>query len=317
MKYQIKANNKDITSAITNTLLSIKIIDSDGYKNDTCTIELADDTTLPLPEPKATLDIAFGENGNMQSMGRFVVDTVTVTTSDRRITIESHAANLTKNLAMPRRGTFKKVIIKSVLETIAQRHGLSVVVDKTLAGIIIEHITQTDESDLNFVTRMANAYGAVFSIKDDKLLFLTDALPTNSQGQVLESVTIKDLQSCQMTVSAGRSYKSAEARYIDLDNATPEIVMAGTESPTYQLKSQYPNKKEAYHAAQSALTALKKGKKQVELEVKNNTELHIKQPIVLKEVRQGIDGEYIITELYHTFAIGQLTTKVKATSKVE
>ena len=316
MKYQIKANNKDITQAISRSLLSINITDSDGYKNDTLSISLADDGTLALPEPKATLDVAFGKK-EMQSMGRFIVDTVSVGSPVNRITIEAHAANLTKNLAIPRRDTYKNITIGDIVTTVAYRHGLLAVTDKTLEKIKIAHITQTDESDMNFLTRLSRQYGAVFSVKSDRMLFVKDSTPKSSKGEPLSVVEIKNVASWSMTKTAGRAYKSAEARYTDTASGGTKTVMEGADSPTYQLKTTYPNETEAYYAAKSALVAIKKGNIQIELEVDGRTDLHIKQPIKLAGLRQGVDGDYIIIELNHTYDVGQLTTKIKATSKVE
>ena len=144
-----------------------------------------------------------------------------------------------------------------------------------------------------------------------------ESSPTNNKEQPLSTITIDKVISYNISITAGRAYKSTEARYLNTAIGSTKTIMHQTESPTYLLKKTYPNKQQAHTSAQSALVAIKKGNRKLELEIQDRCDLHIKQPIKVTGLRQGIDGDYIITEIKHTFATDQLKTKIKATTKLE
>ena len=55
---------------------------------------------------------------------------------------------------------------------------------------MIEHIDQTNESDANLLTRLANMFDAVFTVKDGKLLFLKTGFGVSASGKPLPAVHI-------------------------------------------------------------------------------------------------------------------------------
>lgn len=60
-----------------------------------------------------------------------------------------------------------------MVASIASRYDLRAGVSEELAKIEIDHADQTSESDISFLTRMAEMLGAVATIKNGMLLFIT------------------------------------------------------------------------------------------------------------------------------------------------
>lgn len=55
-------------------------------------------------------------------------------------------------------------------------------VGATLAGIRLTHIDQTDESDLHFLTRLAERFDAVATVKTGHLIFVPAGQATTASG---------------------------------------------------------------------------------------------------------------------------------------
>jgi uncharacterized protein len=69
-----------------------------------------------------------------------------------------------------------------IIATIAGRHELEPKVGDQLGGILLDHIDQTDESDMHFLTRLAERYDAVATVKAGLLLFTTAGQATTASG---------------------------------------------------------------------------------------------------------------------------------------
>lgn len=62
--------------------------------------------------------------------------------------------------------------VESVVSAIAHRYGLKPQISEMLMDIKIDHADQTEESDISFLTRMAEMLGAITTVKSGNLLFI-------------------------------------------------------------------------------------------------------------------------------------------------
>lgn len=78
--------------------------------------------------------------------------------------------------------------VERVVSAIAHRYGLKPQISEMLMDIEIDHADQTEESDMSFLTRMAEMLGAITTVKSGNLLFIMPGGGVNAQGQPLPSV---------------------------------------------------------------------------------------------------------------------------------
>lgn len=173
--WRILADSTDITAAIADRFLSLRLTDEAGEKSDTTEICLDDrDHAIALPRTGAELEISLGyQETGLASMGLWVVDELELSGPPATLTIRAHAAHLGNSqtakgrmatLRQSRTQNWDNVTLGDLVATIAQRNGFTPRISAALAQTVIEHLDQTDESDLHLLTRLARQYDAVAKI---------------------------------------------------------------------------------------------------------------------------------------------------------
>lgn len=69
-----------------------------------------------------------------------------------------------------------------MVSAIAGRYRLQTGVSRSLKDVEIDHADQTQESDISFLTRMAELLGAIATIKNGMLLFMVPGQGTTQSG---------------------------------------------------------------------------------------------------------------------------------------
>lgn len=168
--YQLTIDGQEVT--LGDRLISLSLEDNSGMTADMLTLTLDDhDGVLILPQKGVKLSCAFGFVGELMKKGDYVVDEVSHSGPPDVLTIRASSADFCTTLTEGRETHYDRTTLGEMLKTIAMRHKLIASVHQDLAGIPIEHQDQTNESDANFVTRLAEQYGAMATIKSRHLLF--------------------------------------------------------------------------------------------------------------------------------------------------
>ena len=101
--------------------------------------------------------------------GTFEVDEVEHQGAPDRISIRARAAEMRREMRTRKEKSWHDTNIGAIVETIARQNNLTPRVDPGLAAIKVEHIDQTGESDLHFLTRLAKKHDAVATVKKGHL----------------------------------------------------------------------------------------------------------------------------------------------------
>ncbi|SPX13681.1 putative phage late gene regulator [Escherichia coli] len=72
--------------------------------------------------------------------------------------------------------------VERVVSAIAHRYGLKPQISEMLMDIEIDHADQTEESDMSFLTRMAEMLGAITTVKSGNLLFIMPGGGVNARA---------------------------------------------------------------------------------------------------------------------------------------
>jgi phage protein D len=89
-------------------------------------------------------------------------------------------------------------------------------VASALAGLVIDHIDQTGESDANFLTRLAKDHDAIATVKQGKLLFIPTGAAQSASGIPRPpSITRASGDTHSFLIADRENYNGVKAYYQD------------------------------------------------------------------------------------------------------
>lgn len=186
------------------------------------------------------------------------------------------------------------------------RHRLTARVDAALGARQIQHIDQTNESDLNFVTRLARLHDAVATIKHERLLFLPIMGTTTSTGESLPVVEITraDGDNHRYHTSDRDAYSGVRAYWHDPKQAKRRGVLIGRSGNAKRLKESFANEADARAAAQAEWRRIQRGAATFELTLALGQPMLAPQsPVRVRGWKPQIDDtEWLTIKVCHSMA---------------
>lgn len=313
--FTIDADGQDITAAIRNRLLSLRINDAAGYDSDTLEISIDDrDGVVELPATGALLRVSLGYDNNLQLMGRFVVDELRLSGPAMKLTITARAADFKQQLKQQKTRAWENITIGGIVSTIAASHELEPVISRPLSDTLIARIDQTDESDLHFLTRFGKDHDAIAKPTNKRLIFAPRGEAKTASGQLMPTVNLtrKQLTSWNVRLSDRDKYQSVTGYYHDTTVGERIPVTAGQGKPCYSLRNNNPDRATAQQASVAKLKNLNRGAGSLSLTLPGNPDLMAETPITITGIRTGIDGKWITTSVTHELNGSGYVTTVEA-----
>lgn len=259
--FKVLYDNKNITSDISDHIISLTYTDKVEGESDEIEINLEDTDLLWqnawYPKKGARLDVTIEQDGYVLNCGSFTIDEIEMSSSrgGDTVSIRGLAAFITKKLRTKKSSGHENKSLREIASTIAAENGLTVV--GTIADITFKRITQYQETDLGFLKRLAADYGYTFSVRDSQITF-TSIYDLESRSHVL-TIDKTDLLSHSVKDKSAEVYKGAKIKH---HNRTDNKTIAAdslNEDPdfakedTLEIKSKAENKQQAEAKAKSAL----------------------------------------------------------------
>ncbi|WP_417545695.1 contractile injection system protein, VgrG/Pvc8 family [Marinobacter sp.] len=316
--YRLVVNGQNITPKLNGRLIDLTLEETPGDEADTMSISLTDhDRALEIPPKGAELELAIGWKGRpLIEKGLFIVDEASYSWAPNTLNITARSANMRNGLPTRRTRSWDQVTIGDIVSTIAAQNELEPVVSNQLAGETIVHLDQTDESDLNLLTRLGERHGAIATVKAGRLLFTPRGTATTANGNALPEITITpqsgDSGTYRETDRDG--YTGVVAFWDNVDEGQQEQVLAGTEERVKRLRGTYPNQSEANAAAKAELARANRG------EAELSVTLATGRPDVGPEFRLRAEGfkrqiderQWVVTRASHSLSDSGLVTSLNA-----
>ena len=302
--FSVIANEQDITGIISDLYEYISITDGTGYESDTCEISLIDDPIRPIELPKkgAELRISMGYDLAMVDMGLYIVSEVSLSGPPEKMVIRGRAvpqltskSGITSLASQKTRSWPKDTSVSAVVTKIAREHGLDPFVSDAVAKIKLPHFDQSDESDLNFLLRIAKRYDVICKPAGGKLLFVKRG-DIDLPNLILAKEQVSDWE---MTSSTSDSAGTVIAYWHDKKGAKKKEVKVGDGEPVKRLRHTYQDEKSAYAAAQASLDQSRRGEEKLSLNLPGNPQISAEMPITLLNFREGIAGDWIVEQCTH------------------
>lgn len=339
-------------------IISISLTDKRGFEADELTIELDDqDGTIAIPKTgsKITLKLGYKETGLVEK-GEYLVSEFTASGSPDRLSITARAADLAEALAEQVEKSWHKQTLYQIIETIAKKHKYEYIISKDYQNQKIEHIDQTNESDASFMSRLAEQYDAIATIKNGKLLFIPAGESQTASGQPILPTTITRASgdSHSFTYSSSNSYQAVRAYYTDKktgqkkevivnkDNAYPnkkttqqtktvkgktfkakkkenDNQKVNTEGQKIKtLRHLYATENGAWSGARGAFKKIQRGVAEFSITLAvGRPDLYPETPAVVKGFKPEIDAEaWLITEVSHKIDSGGYTASIQFEARI-
>jgi hypothetical protein len=328
-RYRITANQEDITEALRERFVSLRLTDKAGVESDEVTITLADhdpQAPITLPPAGAELHVWLGFDDQADDMGVYIVDSLEMSWPPNQLKIVAKAAPLAESTSgqgstrlmlqtKKTRSWEAGTTLGDMVRALAGEHGLTPAVQDAMAGIVLPHTDQINESDMNLLTRLAHEYDGIAKPGGGALLLAKrgSSQSAASGGQSLPTVPITPgmVTRGKMRLSKRGAAGSVVASWRDTDAAATLEITEGEGEPVQRLQTIYPDEASARAAARSELRRGERGEQSLDLTLPGNTELMAEGRLMLSGFREGADGEWLIAEVSHRLDDGGFVSQVK------
>ncbi|MCI5763127.1 phage late control D family protein [Actinobacillus porcinus] len=212
---------KDITQIVNGRLISLSIADNRGFEADMLELELSDhDGLLELPPRNATIQVAIGWHRSLLvDKGKYLVDEVQFSGAPDKVNIRARSADLKGSLSEKKERSFDKIKLTALVEQLAKENQLQANVSESYSHITIPHIDQTSESDINLLTRLAEQYDAIATVKNGTLLFMPTGKGKTASGAAIPpfEITRQIGDSYNFSIAESDNYKAVRAYWHNTD----------------------------------------------------------------------------------------------------
>lgn len=317
--FYLTANDKDITDVIKKSLISLTLTDNSNEDIDQLVISLLLSSDVKTPPKGAELALGLGFETGVTFKGKFIVDEISASGPPRLITIIANAAPLTKKSAIQSEKTksFDEMSLTELVDEISAKHKLKPKVSAGLGVLRLEHIDQTNESDMSLLARLAHKNNAVVAVKNENLLFIKKDEGKSVTGKPLPVITLKPEQcsSWQCTISSRGEAKKVTAEYTDVETGKVKEITVGSGEPERRVAFPLSSEAEARAAIESMMDSGEAGSSTLSISMPASPEnLHMvaEGKVKLNGFGDIEDQEWTIRSLEWSLSNSGFTLRVAA-----
>ncbi len=322
-EFRLLANQADITASIADRLISLRYTDEAGIDSDMLEIQLADhdtDKPIQIPPTGAELVLSLGYDGNLVRIGTFVCDEIELSGWPGELTVRARATpfeaskgGMSQLQTQKRRSWPKGTLLADVVRKMAAEHGLKPVVAPEMTAIRLPHLDQLDESDINFLVRIGRRYDAVIKPAGGCLVLAKRGQAKSAAGQRLSSVILEagEISSYRVSLTRRDDSGMVVAYWHETKQARRKEVRVGDGEPVVRLKRYFPTAETAMAAARSEYDRRARRRATLSLTLPGRPDIVAEGRVVVAGVREGVDGEWIVTRAEHSLDTGGFSTSIE------
>lgn len=316
--YRIVADGKDITALINDRLLSLRTSDKPGMDSDDFELRIDDrDQAVALPTRGAGIEVYLGYTGQaLARLGRYTVDEIELSGPPDTLVIRGKASDMRGSGKTVRSGSWESVSLQQIVRDVAARNGWQPVCPVQTK---VPRVDQLNESDYNFITRLAKQYDCTAKLADGKLLVMPRQGGQTASGKNLSPVVLKraDLSRYQFRLGDRNTQKAVRTKHQDKKTGALKVVELDNDDlpdglpAVHTDRHIYPNKSAAEQAAKARLAAFNRSTAGVRLEMAGRTDVFAERSIIVQGIKPGLDGEYLAEAVEQLFTSSGWTTTVE------
>ncbi|QCI14237.1 phage late control D family protein [Pseudomonas putida] len=315
-QFRIVADGNDITFQINDRLLLLRTTDKPGMESDDFELRIdARDGVVALPARGASIEVHLGYIGQpLARLGRYTVDEVELSGPPDTLVIRGKASDLRGSGRTIRSGSWEAVTLQRIVAEIGARNGWQAICPVLTQ---VARVDQYNESDFNFITRLARQYDCTAKLGNGQLLVLPRQAGQSATGKPLGVVNLTraDVGQWQFRLDDKAARAIVRTRYQDPATGEQKVVelangqAANGQRPVHTDRHLYPDRSAAEQAARARLASFNRDTASVRLDLPGRTDLFAERSIDLEGFATGLDGQYLIDSVEQVFtASGWLTT---------
>lgn len=317
--FKLIYENRDITADVSSYVLGIDYTDHEHGQSDEIQIQLEDSGKLWqcdwYPGKGDTLSLQIGyESEKLLNCGNFEIDEIEYSSPPDVITLKALSTNIKKALRQENSVAYENKSLKQIAQEVAARHNLKLV--GNIMEVKVKRITQDKEKDLTFLKNLAEQYGYIFKVADNKLVFYeTEKLKSAKAATIL---TKQDLSTITLSEKTHQRYRACAISYLNPDSKTviSSIIRAEgvVNGDLLKLNTRCENKEQAILQAQAALSKKNASKMEGSISLIGTPHLVAGSNIELKGIG-NFSGKYHLKQVKHSInKTSGYTTKLEVAS---
>ncbi|MFL9560729.1 contractile injection system protein, VgrG/Pvc8 family [Acinetobacter baumannii] len=316
--YRLEVDGNDISPLVVDRLISLSIKDNRGLVVDSVDIDLDDsDGQLEIPPEGAIIQVWIGwSNTGLVNKGKYKVESVTHRGAPDVLSISAFSNDVSEGLKQKRERSFSNKTIQVIFETVGAEYALKTIVHNTLANRVISYIAQ-NESDANLITRIADEYDAIATVKNGHLILLPRGTSQTVSGLPLPTAQIirSDGDGHNYTTGTGTDrITGVKAYYYDTAKSKKLYVVIGdNEDNLKEIRYIHRDKKTAELAAQAEYNRCKRASQKLSYTFAfGQPNLIPEQEFVFTGLKPQIDDiVWLGTNVTHNLTDSGFTTSVE------
>ncbi|MDU4423011.1 MAG: phage late control D family protein [Raoultella sp.] len=325
-------------------IISLELTDNRGFEADELTIAIDDsDGLIELPPRGAELSVSLGWQGEpLVYKGVYTVDEVAHSGPPDRLEITARSADFRDEFNVKREASWHDVTVERIVSAIARRYKLTPVISEQLMSAEIDHADQTQESDMSFLTRMADLLGAIATIKNGSLLFILPGGGVSANGKALPqfAITRSSGDRHSFRIADRDAYTGVQAYWLDLEFGKKKKVtvkerkkktenkprssaregdyIAGEDGNVFVLRTTFNNETAAQRAAAAKWQQLKRGAAEFTMTlVCGRADLYPEMHGTVSGFKTDMNNQdWIIAKATHTIDDGGFKTQLELEAKI-
>lgn len=316
--FDIIAEGNSVTEALKRSLISLHVTDGSGTTSDEAEICIDYNSSASKLKGKLQIFLGYKETG-LLLMGVYTANEITIQSPPQTLRIKCNAASLRGSLKEKTSKEWKDITLSDLIKEIAQKHGYEGKIAEKFKNIFIPHITQTNESDMNFLERLGQDYDALVKSVVGYIIFVPKGEARSAIGKVLGTtvLTPQEVINWRVNFNVRNKYGSVIAKWYSYEMGKTTEEKVGNEDPSYSMQTPYSTAESAISAATAKLKQLKRSTSILNVTVPGNPELCAEAKISLSGFCQEIEGEWVISKAEHILnSRGYQTTVEAMVSKV-
>ena len=319
----LTADSKPLNDQILKRIISVTVTDNRANEADQLDITLDDsDGVLELPRRGVKINCQLGFVGEgLHDKGDFIVDETEWSGTPDTITIKASSANFKSKIKEAKSKSYHRKTFGEIAEEIAKNHDLTLVMIDELKSINLNHIDQTNESDLNLLVRISKQNSAEMAVKKDRLLIFKAGSAKTASGKDLPAITLTRRDGDQFRYSEQdreSDYTGVTAGYHDTGKATRKIAHAGDTGHVRRLKGTYANEAEAKRAADAKMAEIKRQMAKFSITTAFGIpSISTETPINLDGFKPQVDKlKWIVEKATHSYSTSGLTMQLELEASI-
>ncbi|HCN9813638.1 TPA: phage late control D family protein [Escherichia coli] len=340
--FSIRMGGK-VLKELSERVISIGLTDNRGFEADQLTLELDDSTgDIALPGRGVELSLWLGWTGEaLVFKGVYTVDEVTHAGPPDRITVTARSADFREEFNVKREVSWHDVTVERVVSAIASRYDLKAQISDMLMNIEIDHADQTQESDISFLTRMAEMLGAIATVKNGSLLFIVPGGGFTASGKPIPSIEITRSSGDRhrFRIADRDAYTGVRAYWLDLNFGKKKKVsvrrrastkkadksssregdyIEGADGNVFIMRKTFQNEDAARRAAAAKWQQLQRGTAEFSISLaRGRAELYPEMHATVTGFKPDIDvQDWIISKVQHDVDSNGFTTQLNLEAKI-